>query len=46
MMKVFHLRPEIMCISLQGVTKLKYCTDGSLLREMMDDPLLTAYRCV
>ncbi|KAK9846930.1 hypothetical protein WJX84_012141 [Apatococcus fuscideae] len=33
-------------VSTSGVTKLKYCTDGSLLREMMDDPLLTAYSVV
>ena len=29
---------------LQGVTQIKYCTDGVLLREMMEDPLLTTYR--
>ena len=29
----------------QGRTQIKYCTDGVLLREMMDDPLLSAYRC-
>lgn len=31
---------------MQGVTQLKFVTDGVLLREMMDDPLLTAYRSV
>ena len=31
---------------LQGVTKIKFVTDGLLLREMMDDPLLTRYRYV
>ena len=28
----------------QGRTQIKFCTDGVLLREMMDDPLLSAYR--
>lgn len=28
----------------QGVTKIKFLTDGVLLREMMDDPLLSKYR--
>ncbi|XP_020595878.1 probable pre-mRNA-splicing factor ATP-dependent RNA helicase DEAH9 isoform X2 [Phalaenopsis equestris] len=30
--------------TVQGVTKIKFLTDGVLLREMMDDPLLTKYR--
>lgn len=29
---------------LQATTRIKYVTDGLLLREMMDDPLLTRYR--
>ena len=29
----------------QGLTCIKYCTDGVLLREMMEDPLLSTYRC-
>lgn len=31
-------------LAMQGVTHIKYCTDGVLLREMMEDPLLTSYR--
>ena len=29
----------------QGVTKIRFCTDGVLLKEMLEDPLLSAYRC-
>jgi HrpA-like RNA helicase len=28
----------------QGVTEIKFLTDGVLLRELADDPLLSAYR--
>ena len=31
-------------LPLQERTRIKYLTDGVLLREMMDDPLLTQYR--
>lgn len=34
------------CCCTQGVTKIKYVTDGVLLREMLDDPLLGAYSVV
>lgn len=32
------------CLPVQGVTRIKFLTDGVLLREMMDDPLLSKYR--
>lgn len=35
--RIFRVGPQ---------TKVKFCTDGMLLREMMIDPLLTAYSVV
>lgn len=40
----YSIRFEEVCT--QGVTRLKYCTDGVLLREMMEDPLLSTYSAV
>lgn len=30
----------------QGTTKIKFVTDGTLIRELMEDPLLTRYSVV
>ena len=37
----YAVRFENVCTP--GVTKIQFCTDGVLLRELMDDPLLTKY---
>ena len=29
---------------MQGQTKIKFCTDGMLIRDMLEDPLLSSYR--
>ncbi|KAL5576622.1 hypothetical protein UlMin_018321, partial [Ulmus minor] len=34
------------CLAVQGVAKIKFLTDGVLLREMMEDPLLTKYSVI
>lgn len=34
------------CDRVGPQTKIKFCTDGMLLREMMLDPLLTTYSVV
>jgi hypothetical protein len=41
---VLPLCPAMLWHALQATTRIKYVTDGLLLREMMDDPLLTRYR--
>ena len=29
---------------MQDRTKIKFCTDGMLIRDMLEDPLLSSYR--
>lgn len=31
-------------VATQDITKIKFLTDGVLLKQMMEDPLLTQYR--
>ncbi|GMH30367.1 hypothetical protein Nepgr_032210 [Nepenthes gracilis] len=33
-------------ITTEGITRIKFLTDGVLIREMMDDPLLTKYSVI
>ncbi|KAK9723670.1 hypothetical protein RND81_05G016700 [Saponaria officinalis] len=33
-------------LAVQGITRIKFLTDGVLLREMMDDPLLSKYSVI
>ena len=33
-------------VSSAGATRIKYVTDGTLIRELMEDPLLTRYSVV
>lgn len=45
----FSLSLLLVCLFLtylvwQGMTMIKFLTDGVLIREMMEDPLLTKYR--
>ena len=40
----YAVRFENVCTP--GTTKIQFCTDGVLLRELMDDPLLTKYGVV
>ncbi|XP_066378839.1 uncharacterized protein [Miscanthus floridulus] len=34
------------CDQMQGMTMIKFLTDGVLIREMMEDPLLTKYSVI
>ena len=40
----YAIRFEDVCA--EGKTEIKFCTDGALLRELADDPLLTKYSVV
>ena len=36
--------PDSPVLCMQDRTKIKFCTDGMLIRDMLEDPLLSSYR--